>query len=44
MNVADIVILIILAFGAIVGFKEGVIKKLTDFLSCNGHFPQIVVQ
>lgn len=32
MNVADIVILIILAFGAIVGFKEGVIKKLTDFV------------
>ena len=32
MNVADIVILIILAFGAIVGFKEGVVKKLTDFV------------
>lgn len=32
MNVADIVILIILAFGAVIGFKEGVIKKLTDFV------------
>lgn len=32
MNVADIVILIALAFGAVVGFKQGVIKKLTDFV------------
>lgn len=32
MNVADIVILIILVFGAVIGFKEGVIKKLTDFV------------
>ena len=32
MNISDIVILIALAFGAVVGFKEGVIKKLTDFL------------
>lgn len=32
MNVADIVILITLAFGAIAGFKAGVIKKTADFL------------
>ena len=32
MNVADIVILILLLFGAIGGFKAGVIKKLADFL------------
>lgn len=32
MNVADIVILIALAFGALAGFKAGVIKKTADFL------------
>ena len=32
MNVADIVILIALALGAITGFKAGVIKKTADFL------------
>lgn len=32
MNVADIVILILLAFGAVGGFKAGVIKKTTDFI------------
>lgn len=32
MNVADIVILIALAFGALSGFKIGVIKKTADFL------------
>lgn len=32
MNVADIVIIILLLFGAIGGFKAGVIKKLADFL------------
>ena len=32
MNVADIVILIALAFGAVAGFKAGVIKKTADFL------------
>jgi len=32
MNVADIVILIALAFGAVMGWKAGVIKKTTDFL------------
>lgn len=32
MNVVDIVILIILAFGALAGFKAGVIKKTTDFV------------
>lgn len=32
MNIVDIVILILLLFGAIGGFKAGVIKKLTDFL------------
>lgn len=32
MNVADIVILIALALGAVIGFKEGVIKKTADFL------------
>lgn len=32
MNVADIVILIALAFGALGGFKAGVIKKTTDFV------------
>lgn len=32
MNVADIVILIALALGAIAGFKAGVIKKTADFL------------
>lgn len=32
MNVADIVILIALGFGAVLGFKQGVIKKLTDFV------------
>lgn len=32
MNVADIVILIALAFGAIAGFKAGVIKKTADFI------------
>ena len=32
MNVADIVILIALALGAVAGFKAGVIKKTADFL------------
>ena len=32
MNVADFVILILLAFGAVGGFKAGVIKKTTDFI------------
>lgn len=32
MNVVDIIILIALALGAVVGFKEGVIKKTADFL------------
>lgn len=32
MNVADIVILIFLALGAVAGFKAGVIKKTVDFL------------
>ena len=32
MNVADIVILIALALGALTGFKAGVIKKTADFL------------
>lgn len=32
MNVADIIILIALALGAVVGFKAGVIKKTADFL------------
>ena len=32
MNVADIVILIALALGAVAGFKVGVIKKTVDFL------------
>jgi len=32
MNVADIVILIALALGALAGFKAGVIKKTADFL------------
>jgi len=32
MNIADIVILIALAFGAVMGWKAGVIKKTTDFL------------
>lgn len=32
MNVVDIVILIMLAFGALAGFKAGVIKKTTDFV------------
>ena len=32
MNVADIIILIALAFGALAGFKSGVIKKTADFL------------
>lgn len=32
MNVADIVILIALSFGAVAGFKAGVIKKTADFL------------
>lgn len=32
MNVADIVILIALALGAVAGFKAGVIKKTVDFL------------
>ena len=32
MNVVDIVILIMLAFGALAGFKAGVIKKITDFV------------
>lgn len=32
MNVVDIVILIMLAFGAIAGFKAGVIKKTVDFV------------
>ena len=32
MNIADIVILMMLAFGAITGFKAGVIKKTADFL------------
>ena len=32
MNIVDIIILIALAFGAVVGFKSGVIKKLTDFI------------
>ena len=31
MNVADIVILIALALGAIGGFKSGVIKKTADY-------------
>ena len=32
MNVADIIILIALAFGAVAGYKAGVIKKAADFL------------
>lgn len=32
MNVADFVIIILLAFGAVEGFKVGVIKKTTDFI------------
>lgn len=32
MNIVDIVIIILLAFGAIEGFKAGVIKKTTDFV------------
>ena len=32
MNIADIIILITLALGAVAGFKAGVIKKTTDFL------------
>lgn len=32
MNVADFVIIILLAFGAVEGFKAGVIKKATDFI------------
>lgn len=32
MNVVDIVILIIIAFGAVLGFKAGVIKKTADFV------------
>lgn len=32
MNIADLVILILLAFGAVSGFKAGVIKKTTDFI------------
>lgn len=32
MNIADIVILIALALGAVAGFKAGVIKKTVDFL------------
>lgn len=32
MNVADIIILIALALGALAGFKAGVIKKTADFL------------
>ena len=32
MNVADIVILIVIALGALAGFKAGVIKKTADFL------------
>ncbi len=32
MNVADIIILIALALGAVGGFKSGVIKKTTDFV------------
>lgn len=32
MNIIDIVIIIFLAFGAIGGFKAGVIKKTTDFI------------
>jgi len=32
MNIADIVILIALALGAVAGFKAGVIKKTADFL------------
>jgi len=32
MNIADIVILITLAFGAVMGWKAGVIKKTADFL------------
>ena len=32
MNVADFVIIILLAFGAVEGFKAGCIKKTTDFI------------
>lgn len=32
MNVVDFVIIILLAFGAVEGFKAGVIKKTTDFV------------
>lgn len=32
MNVVDIIILIVLAFGALAGFKAGVIKKTADFV------------
>ena len=32
MVIVDIIIIILLAFGAIAGFKSGVIKKLTDFV------------
>lgn len=32
MNVADFVIIILLAFGVVEGFKAGVIKKTTDFI------------
>lgn len=32
MNVADFVIIILLAFGTVEGFKAGVIKKTTDFV------------
>lgn len=32
MSITDIIILILLALGAVAGFKAGVIKKLTDFI------------
>ncbi len=32
MNVCDIIIIILLCFGAVLGFKSGVIKKLADFV------------
>jgi len=40
MNIVDIIIILMIVLGAIVGFKEGVIKKTTSFL---GTFLVIVV-
>lgn len=40
MNVCDIIIIILLGFGAVLGFKSGVIKKLADFV---GLFAIVVI-